>query len=429
MTTIVNILTGVFEAIIILMLIKVYTQKPKSFFAYVLGALVLAGITNVSNCFFSSGYLNIAVLILTVLGVSFGFTKDIKCGMLISAISAAVFLTTETFVAFLMSILTNTTTMEIRDLEGYWITGAILSKLFAFAVMKVICTVHKKNKRIALKPSYWILFVSIFLVSALTIHALYFLQYYSVTAHVYNNLAVWCSFGLLYSTFFSLYLYEKMEKQAEEEKKQEVLQYQFRVQSEHVNEILVAQTEIKKLRHDLQNHEISIKAYLKNGDCRGALDYLERMQTQELYANNLIETGNITLDAMLNTKRSIAESKGIQFDVRLQIPEKLFVDPVDICIIFGNALDNAIEACEQMQCRERWIKVSLVYGEKALLCKIRNSTENEGKTSLKTGKADKKNHGFGIGNIEAALGKYKNIHCFEQTDKEFSFFSKSTKNR
>lgn len=422
MGTVVNLLSGVFEAIITLMLIKVYTEKPKPFYAYVLGALVLAGITMLSNYFFNIGYLNLFILILLVFSVASVFTKSAKRGMLVGAITMAVFLTTEFVVVSLMSILTGLTVEEATNVESYRITGTILSKLLAFMVMKVICARHKSNRDVALKASYWVLFSIIFVVSTMSIYVLYMQQYYSIAPKNYGTLANWCSLGLSFTTFFSLYLYEKIKQQAIEEKKQEVFRQQVREQAKRVDEILVTQTEMKKLRHDLKNHDISIQAYLEQGDCEGALAYLEGMREKAAYHEKYFETGNITLDAILNTKRQIAQSKGIDFAVRLQIPENLFMDPIDICIIFGNALDNAIEACDRMQGGDRWIKVSLVYEEKALLCKISNSAEKTENGFLQTAKEGRQKHGFGIGNIEAALAKYNSVHTFEQTDEEFALF-------
>ncbi len=422
MVTIVNALTGVFEAIVTLMLIKAYAEKPKPFYVYILGALVLTGITNISNRIFNNSYLNIIILIVMVFGVAFCFTRSIKLGMLIGAISAVIFITTEFAVFFLMSLLTDATATELTDAESYRITGAILSKLFAFVVMKIICAKREINRGLSLKASYWALFIVVFLVSALSIYGLYILQYYSIAPHAYNNLAIWCALGLTFMMFFTLYLYEKIIEQTAEEQRQEMLRQQFRAQAKHIDEILLTQTEMKKLRHDLRNHDISLKAYLEKGDCKGALDYLEKMCEQSSHEEELIKTGNTTLDAILNTKRRIAISQGIQFDIRLKIPANLFMDPIDICMIFGNALDNAIEACERMQSGKKWISLSLVYEEGTLLCKIHNSAEIGEGPFLKTIKADQERHGIGISSIEAALEKYKSIHSFEQTEEEFSLF-------
>ncbi len=426
MAAIVNVLTGFFEAIVTLMLVSVYVEKerPISSAMYVLAALALAITTNISNYIFYNAVWNVLILLLAVFGVALFFTKCFKKSALIAVIAATIFLTTELFVAFLLTVLMEATAAEITNVESYRILGTILSKLLAFAVVKVICIRHKINRNWAIKSSYWMLFFLIFTISSMAIYLLYMLLYYSIAPVFYNHLAVWCSLGLLYNMFFSLYLYEKIIKHAETERKQELFKQQIKAQAKHIDEILINQKEIKRLRHDLKNHNIAIKAYLQNQDYTGAMGYLEGMQEKTEYAKAFVETGNVALDAILNTKRSLATSCGIAFETRLQIPEKLFVDPVDLCIIFGNALDNAIEACGRVQDRDKRIVVSLTYAEEALLCKITNTAEKAEKEKFHTVKKDKANHGFGIGNIEAALANYKSVHRFSQTDAEFTFSCK-----
>lgn len=132
-----------------------------------------------------------------------------------------------------------------------------------------------------------------------------------------------------------------------------------------------------------------------------------------------ITTGNTALDAIINTKRSIALSKNIKFMTNIQIPENIFVDAIDLCIIFGNALDNCVEACERITDGKRWISISIIYEDDSLICKIANSAPKTQRGFLHTIKKDRKNHGFGIENIESALSKYKNVCRFKRENEEF----------
>ncbi len=424
MMNIANILTTFFEAAVILMLISTYVEKErkKSLLTYVISALVLVCITNLSNKVFYNGYLNIVILLATVFVIGFVFTKNIKSSALIAVILALIFITTELVTMFLLSYLMRVSAAEATDVESYRIMGMIFSKLFAFVVVKVVCVKHSANRTTSLKSSYWVLFFLIFAISTLAIYLLYMLQYFSMAPAIYNYLSVWCSLGLLYNMFFSLYLYEKIIKHADIERKQELFRQQIKSQAKHVDEILVTQKEMKKLRHDLKNHAVSLQGYFESKDFKGGLEYLQNMRGKTALSKDSIETGNITLDAILNTKRSIAISKGIIFRAQLQIPENLFIDPIDICIIFGNALDNAIEACEQVENREKRIYIAMTYAQDALVCKIVNSAKKVNTRFLKSVKTDKESHGFGVENIEAALSNYKNVHRFSQIDEEFTFF-------
>ena len=115
-------------------------------------------------------------------------------------------------------------------------------------------------------------------------------------------------------------------------------------------------------------------------------------------------------------------SKGIEFESNIQVPEKLFVDAIDVCIIFGNALDNCIEACNRMNNKNKKIDMSVIYDDDSVICKIVNTSPDTSAKFLQTVKKDKKNHGFGIENIKSSLSKYKNICRFIQSDNEFTLF-------
>ena len=343
---------------------------------------------------------------------------------MLAVILTAVFSITEVSVLFLLTELLHASVVDITTVETYRIMGTALSKLLAFIIIKIICVKHTSNKEIAVKTSYWFLFFLIFFVCTLTVYLLYILQYYSEAPNIYNKLSTGCALGLLYTLFFSLYLYEKTIKQSKEEQRQEALRQQFRAQKTHMDEIAVTQNEMKKLRHDMKNHHIAIKGYLEHQNYMGAIQYLNKMQETIDATDVSIDTGNVAFDTIVNTKKGIAERKGINFSLFLQVPDNLFLDPMDTCIIFGNALDNAIEACERVKSKKTEIKISVTYTEKTLICKISNTTESQNKAFLQTEKPDKKAHGFGVENIKAVLKKYDSTYLFEQSENEFTFYFK-----
>lgn len=95
--------------------------------------------------------------------------------------------------------------------------------------------------------------------------------------------------------------------------------------------------------------------------------------------------------------------------------------PVDVCIIFGNALDNAIEACERIEDGEKKIQLFLIERENKLLCHLTNTTSLDSmKGVAKTSKSDQENHGFGLNNMREALAKYDSEPIIELKDGIFS---------
>ncbi|MBR2476867.1 MAG: GHKL domain-containing protein [Clostridia bacterium] len=420
MTFIFNSLACVFEAIIVFMYISEYTVKNENILNHtkLISILTLSVAIILSNTIFNLGLLNFVIMILSTFAISFIFSKSVMKNMILAIISILILAIAEIIVVFLIALVEYVTPLKVVTTENYKILGTIISKFIAFLIFKVLCILHKGEYNRKIKTSYWILFMIMFITSVITIFLIFELQLENISVAM-HNLSLISSFGLLYSLFFALYLYENLSKQAAVEKQQEIFQQQIKAQSKHLDEILVTQKEIRKLRHDLNNHNISIKAYFESNDCKAGLEYLEGMNKMIDVSKDTIETGNVALDAIINTKRSIAISKNIEFNTHIQIPENIFIDPIDICIIFGNALDNCIEACEHVIEGVKRITVNMVYEDDSIICKISNTALKHKGKFLQTTKKHQDEHGFGIKNIETAISKYKNILRFNFEDNEF----------
>ena len=195
--------------------------------------------------------------------------------------------------------------------------------------------------------------------------------------------------SIVMANVFAYCFFVKTNKQYERSLKFEIqkqnYEQQIGAQSKHIDEILVMQKQIKKFRHDSSHHFTALKYFFANNQNQYGLTYIEKINS-DLENTEIVDTGNTAFDAIISTKKALAESKNIEFTIQIQIPEKLKVDAVDLCVIFGNSLDNAIEACEKLE-NQRMINVSAIYDDCQLICKITN-TAALNTTDLQTTKDD-----------------------------------------
>lgn len=124
----------------------------------------------------------------------------------------------------------------------------------------------------------------------------------------------------------------------------------------------------------------------------------------------LIRSGNVMIDAVLNSKLSLAKSHGIAINAKAVVPQELSFPDIDLCVILGNLLDNAIEACQWLEePASRFIRVYLdLKGENLYLC-ITNST---GKIQKRNGKYVSRKagrHGFGLQRVDRLISRYQGI--------------------
>ncbi len=160
--------------------------------------------------------------------------------------------------------------------------------------------------------------------------------------------------------------------------------------------------------HDLNNHYMSLQGYLKNAEYQKAIDYLENISGSNDQA--LIQWTDIpVLDMLLNYKVSEAKKNEIWIDI---ISDQLELNLPDheITALFGNALDNAMEACQKLEQGLKWIKVVIRKVNGMTFIKISNpyvtiKTNREGK--LMTMKEDSNSHGLGTKGMELIVEKYK----------------------
>lgn len=190
------------------------------------------------------------------------------------------------------------------------------------------------------------------------------------------------------------------------------LERQLNEQVLHYKVLEGRESQYRKLRHDMKNHWQMVQTLLASGRLSEALDYTSRIQDQLEFhtrSHQIISTGNPFLDAVLTSKLGQAAASGIQVDTEIMVVKNMKIDMVDCGIIFGNILENAIEAClKQSGEADRRILVKLLYKKGMLVCGICNSMDPD--TSVRSGfattKPEAESHGLGLPNVREAVAGY-----------------------
>ena len=180
---------------------------------------------------------------------------------------------------------------------------------------------------------------------------------------------------------------------------------------------------LRRFRHDFKNHTIVLNAMLEQGDPNGARQYLTGITGDISGALPRFSTGNPVVNSLLNVKSRAAAEQEISILFDGMIPEN-GVEPKDMCVLVGNLIDNAMEACAKLPAgTERIIRFSATAKNNTLLLRISNPTT--GTTTEKnklpgTTKADKRSHGIGLKNVRDIVKKYNGTLRVEAENGEFS---------
>ncbi len=188
-----------------------------------------------------------------------------------------------------------------------------------------------------------------------------------------------------------------------------IADYQNDLVSKHIDEVENIYQQMRGWRHDYHNHIQALKAYLTLGQTAEVTDYLGKLDADLAAVDTLVKAGNVMVDAILNSKLSLAKARGIAINAKATVPRSLSVSEIDLCVILGNLLDNAIEACLRLDAADqRFIRVYLGILKGQLYISVTNSAGGEvrktGGRYLST--KDSPSHGFGLVRVDKIADKY-----------------------
>ena len=184
-----------------------------------------------------------------------------------------------------------------------------------------------------------------------------------------------------------------------------IASYQQELIETHYREVDNMYRQIRGWRHDYRNHIQTMKAYAASGDWEAIRRYLDLLDEDLTSVDTVIRTGNPMMDAILNSKISLAKAKDIRVTADAHIPLKLKSSEIDLCCIIGNLFDNAIEASMKLTREQRMIRVYMGMRNTQLYISFTNFTA--GKKLKKEGKIFRstkgEGHGFGLVRIDAIV--------------------------
>ena len=200
-------------------------------------------------------------------------------------------------------------------------------------------------------------------------------------------------FALLFLTLAIFFIKQYMVKLTE----RRISFYQSDLMEKHYKEVENMYRQMRGWRHDYHNHIQTMKAYLNMQNLDKLASYLNELDTDLTAVDTVIKTGNIMIDAVLNSKISLARSRNIPVHADADIPVKLRMSELDLCIILGNLFDNAIEASLLLPEGQRLIRIYMDMKNTQLYISFTNFTA--GKKMAKRGKLfhTTKGSGHGLG--------------------------------
>ena len=242
-------------------------------------------------------------------------------------------------------------------------------------------------------------------------------------------LLVICLFSMLYS----IKLYQEMLTLNEERNRRAVLEKQIVSMEEHARELERLYSGVRSMKHDMKNQLAVLENLIGRQNGSEELPgYLEQLGRTLGKLDIPFQTGSTVVDSLLLMKYHEVSEKfpEISFEADdLIFPKECRIQPTDLCIILGNALDNAIEACAKPGAdagqNGRFIRLYSRCQQDMLLLTVVNSFNGElkitqGSAFPATTKPDSDAHGIGMHNIRTASGRYRGGVSWEADGNRFT---------
>jgi len=302
--------------------------------------------------------------------------------------------------------------------EGAYLTlGVLLSKFIVMIALFVIKTLRYH----ALEGKFRREWLAIYMLPFATLVVLV-IQYYSINLFEYSqflkNLTLFGNIILILSNMLMLKLINSIQESIIKENKLTAAEELIKKQTEQYKALFENTRTIAKLRHDHRNFLLGVLGEMDYGNYKEVRKSIEsELDMLETVSNDKI-CGNSIIDTIIGYKKAVADNKNITLNVSYRNVHEVGISGVDMAIILGNALDNAIEATEKLDNDCKVIDVNLYNNKFQTIITVKNNVlNNVAIDKLETNKGI--SHGYGIINMKGIAEKYGGTVEFLCEEKTF----------
>lgn len=206
---------------------------------------------------------------------------------------------------------------------------------------------------------------------------------------------------LLYINITTVFYSEAMRLSESRRRYSELAEQQYTMQKEYYQRLHENQEETRALWHDIKKYVLAMQVFADKNDQQQLQKIVQQANDTLNSISTVVDIDNVVISSILDNYARTAKESNIDFHLDAMVPATLPISPVDLYIILGNTLDNAIEACLALPEEKRYINILLRKENGILFYRIQNSCNGEEKSHLHG-----KFHGYGLSNVRKTASKY-----------------------
>lgn len=207
--------------------------------------------------------------------------------------------------------------------------------------------------------------------------------------------------GLLYLNIVIILYAERAKSASDQKLHAELAEHHYAMQEQYYAQLRSEQEETRAMFHDINKYMQAMRTLAAEGNVAEVNQVMD--ETQELFDSltTVVDVGNSVVSVILNEYREITEDAGIPFTFDVSVPQNLGISAVDLYVLLGNTLDNAVEACASVPAEDRYIRVQMRTYHNILFYQIENPYA-KGYSQRSRGKG----HGYGLQNVRKCVEKH-----------------------
>lgn len=214
------------------------------------------------------------------------------------------------------------------------------------------------------------------------------------------------------------YDFKEMTEKIAIDEKLKFSEEQIRLQKNYYAALTKSMDDAKKSRHDFKHHKAAIERFIQTNDKKGLMDYYSIIEQN--VNEVMLYTGNSAVDGVLYYYQQMAEREGISMDIACKLSNDLNINDFDLCSLFGNSVENAIEACKYVK-GEKHIEIRSQIDGNQLLIAVDNTFDGNLNKKDNDFISRKRNNevGIGINSMRDVCEKYDGFCKFESNGNMF----------
>ncbi len=197
--------------------------------------------------------------------------------------------------------------------------------------------------------------------------------------------------------------------------------YQSDLLRKYCDEVESMYTKMRAWRHDYHNHIQALQASMALEKYEEVNAYLRQLNDDLTNVDTVIKTGRVMVDAILNGKINIAFQNDIAVNAKAKIPDHTPVTDIDLCVIIGNLLDNAVEENKMLSPQDRFLRIYIGQKNTQFYLAFTNAA---GEKRIRQGSlfhsSKGSDHGFGLKRVESIVKKYGGLFSADSEDGGFT---------